>query len=339
MKHQVADFHMHLSGSFTLAFLKKCAYDSLEGDAEESHATKAYQLFVLNAAEVETLRKQGDFRGLVRQLFKQFDYIYDIVKVDHIVAGVRDVVESSNATYQEIRNTPKLNDDGSINYDSIAAFAEGLSQDYEGKEVWGVLGIDRTKFDLVRAKKVVDSVAREEKFVAIDVSGNPVAPRKLTGEGLTALLSYALDKKVGITIHIGEVDSGIERDEVEGLLNFLESRGDTKTSEARQANNIIVRVGHGRYLTEDHKAKIKALGLPIEYTETCYKTLGWPLGVVGLFNSPVDVLSGTDDSILFNCNAEGEMKAARIQTDTNPNDKELTQAQIEMHGFRPGVAV
>jgi len=67
----------------------------------------------------------------------------------------------------------------------------------EGKKIArGLLSLDRTIHTEKMSYEIIDRVVLEKKrnglLVGIDISGNPLGERKLTGEGLAAVLIYAL---------------------------------------------------------------------------------------------------------------------------------------------------
>jgi adenosine deaminase len=297
------DSHLHLSGSVSHALLERMAHKKDKMDI--------FNKFIANVALIEKLKEDLEAgkdvnSDIIKLIFGQFNLIYEIITFNDYLECIDDIVENTLAAHLEIRTTPKLAD-GSINNDSVGCFLAGLRKHKGGsKKVRGILSLDRTKYNLNLGRKIVDIVAKHEELVGIDISGNPDAPRTLSGEPLGELINYALDKEIGVTIHMGESKSQVEVDDINIILTTLERR--------RAENKSIskVRFGHCIYLTPEQKERIRKLGIPIEIAPTCHRMLGWwkqdkPHPAADIYpKEPMMFLSGTDDITLFNSSIKNE---------------------------------
>lgn len=298
----IFDAHLHLNGSVSQALLER--------KAREHNVVDAYEAFVSNAALISTLYKnKGSSSELVGMIFQQFSYVYRILTIADIPECVADVMQHTTATDLEIRTTPKVNPDGSLNEGSISLFVEGLSQEYEGKRAVGILTCNRNSFSRELGMVVVDRVVQEMKatgkLVGIDIAGDPYGERTLTGDDLIEVILYALNNNIGVTIHIGEASTEIEMQEVDNILTALEQFADLANSK--------LRLGHCIYLTAEQKQRIRQLRLPIEVAPSCHKMLGWmqdgrPHPVVDIHKDKKLYLFGTDDALLFGGDAQQETK-------------------------------
>jgi adenosine deaminase len=234
-----------------------------------------------------------------------------------IQQGTINVIEASKARYMEIRTTPKAMD-GTSWEKYVDAFLSGLKEGnkkcHGEKIARGLLSLDRTIHTEKMSYEVIDRVVSEKKrdglLVGIDISGNPLGERKLTGEGLAATLLYALKKDIGLAIHIGETDTSAETNDINIILDILTSW--KKQSSLSTPFQGKVRLGHGIFLTEAQRSAIKALQLPMEVCPSCHEKLNWwnksnPHPVTRIYQLWKDpVVVGTDDEIIFGGNAEEE---------------------------------
>jgi adenosine deaminase len=338
MPDRLSDLHMHLNGSFSLAFLEKCA---LRNDAE------------VNFTHLLTLREQ--YTSLIQPkpsakfitlIWEQFAQIHQIIQsLADVYDGAIDVIQTSKASYMEIRTRPKEIQDASWQ-EYVAAFVNGLTQGYvidKTKTARGILSLDRTKDTAARALEIIDEVAQEKAasglLVGIDISGNPVEARTLTGATLATVLQYALTKDIGIAIHLGEVETTTERHDVDIILETLNAWHQANYSAAKNPLHGKVRLGHGIFLSEAQRTLIKQLQIPIEICPTCHKKVNWwntndlhP--VTAIYKHWQDpVVSGTDDEIIFGANAEEENQTV-LTLLGYPANESYAKARIHQALFR-----
>ncbi|MGE3318568.1 MAG: hypothetical protein AB7I18_04665 [Candidatus Berkiella sp.] len=285
----VFNAHMHLNGSIRPEFLKAIAL--------RNNCLNYFEGFM---AETD--------------LWKKFGWVHKIIQTtEDIRLATLDVVKHSTADVLEIRTTAKpLGNHSSQDY--IAAFVAGLkeaNQLYPNKRARGLLSIDRTRHNLEEAKEVVNAAlaAKQEHgmIVGIDLSGNFAAPRTLSGNDLYQAISYALHKDIGVALHIGEIDSDIERQDVDFLLKAIEEYQQEKGGKLYGK----VRLGHAIYRTPEQDARIAALKIPVEICPSCHEILDWwkkdqPHPILTLYQKRSQVIAGTDDDLLFHCHAKGE---------------------------------
>ncbi len=322
------DSHLHLNGSLSEEFLKQMA--SEKGKSDIFYKIKVNALLIKKFKN--DLEAGIDVNAeIIKLIFNQFALIYEIITFNDYPECINDIVKHTPATHLEVRTTPKLTDDGEINRVSVTCFLTGLkkhSQD-KSKMIKGILSIDRTKYTLTLGRAVVDIVTEHEELVGIDISGNPEAPRMLSGESLRELINYALDKQIGVTIHLGESQSKVEHDDINMILMALEQRRLVVKSVHK------VRFGHCIYLTKEQKVRIRNLGIPIEVAPTCHQMLGWwkkgqmhPAADI-YPEDPIMYLSGTDDITLFGSRIDNE--AQRVAEITGSS--EFQDEQIARFGF------
>jgi len=280
---------MHLNGSISLDYLKETA--------ARNHCPENYNAFV------------GE-----TDLWKKFSWVHKIMQTpDDIRLATLDVIKHSTADVLEIRTTAKpLGNHSTEEY--IAAFVAGLkeaAQLYPNKRARGLLSIDRARHNLEEAKGVVNAAlaAKQEHgmIVGIDLSGNFVGPRTLTGDALYQAISYALGKDIGVALHVGEIASDIERDDFDILLKAIEDYHQEKGGKLYGK----VRLGHAIYRTPEQDARIAALKIPVEICPSCHAILDWwkkdqPHPILTLYQKRSQVVAGTDDDLLFDCHAKGE---------------------------------
>lgn len=279
--------HLHLNGSISLEYLKETA--SLNSCLEVYHA------FI----------SEND-------PWKKFGLIHQIIQTtEDITRATIDVVEKSDADILEIRTTPKpVKDQGIEEY--VKAFTEGLLEAkdlYPNKKARGLLSIDRSRHSFKDAKWIIDTALAEKllsgMIVGIDLSGNFLRKRSLTGNDLYEAIKYALDKNIGLALHVGEVDSEIERQDFDLILQAIE--------EYQGKIHGKVRLGHAIYRTSSQDAIIKKHKIPIEICPSCHRQMGWwkqdePHPILSLYQHRSSVISGTDDDLLFGCNAQEEQR-------------------------------
>lgn len=315
-RRRTSDLHMHLNGSFSLAFLERTAKKNKE-EASYAALLKARE-------EYATLMQESKGVGnekAIGLIWKQFGYIHKIVQsLNDIYEGTLDVVASSSAGYLEIRTTPKgIGGKPWTAYADI--FVQGLKAANKSwssqKTARGMLSLDRTIHTQEEAFKIIDYVAAEYErsgiLVGIDISGDPTKPRKLTSKdgSLAAVINYALAKNLGLAIHVGEDKSAEEEKDVDSILSELAV---WKNSSQGKGNFLHgrVRLGHGIYLNEKQQDTIKLLQVPMEICPSCHQKLGWwktevrhPVSsIYSHWKSPV--VTGTDDELLFGGKATEE---------------------------------
>ncbi|MBS0287269.1 MAG: hypothetical protein JSR17_08235 [Proteobacteria bacterium] len=281
--------HVHLNGSMSEEYL--------EVTARRNGCTEHFQGFL---AETD--------------LWKKFSWIHQIIQTpEDIKLATLDVVKHSTADILEIRTTAKAMGRHSVDA-YIQAFVEGLREanaQYPQKRARGLLSIDRTKHTLSDAKQIIDAAVAEKKksgmIVGIDLSGNFVGPRKLTGDGLYQAVMYALQQDIGAALHVGEIDSEDERRDFDTILRAVQDYKE------KQQGKIYgkVRFGHAIYRTPEQDEIIRKLKIPVEVCPSCHEVLDWwkkgqPHPILSLYTHRTRVLAGTDDNLLFRCNDKDE---------------------------------
>lgn len=314
LERKASDLHMHLNGSFSIDFLRQTA--------EKNNAVPEFLRLIEVREEYVKLLAQESLQTVhdksIALIWIQFSLIHKIIKtLSDIQQGTIQVIETSKARYMEIRTTPKDMDGASWEkyVDSFLSGLEEGNKKYNGVKVArGLLSLDRTIHTEKISYEIIDRVVLEKKrnglLVGIDISGNPLGERKLTGTALAYVLCYALSKGIGVAIHIGEADTLTEKDDVNMILDILASC--SKKSSSSNLFHGKVRLGHGIFLTEEQRLIIKKLQLPIEVCPSCHEKLNWwnkskphPVThIYQLWNDPV--VTGTDDEIIFGGNAKEE---------------------------------
>lgn len=340
-ERKASDLHMHLNGSFSLDFLRQMA--------EKNNAAAEFIKLREAREEYNKLLAQESAQGVhdksIALIWTQFALIHKIMNtLADIQQGTINVIEVSKAKYMEIRTTPKAMDGASWEK-YVDAFLSGLEEGNkkcEGKKIArGLLSLDRTIHTEKLSYEIIDRVILEKKrnglLVGIDISGNPLGERKLTGEGLAAVLIYALKKDIGIAIHIGEADTSTEMNDVNIILGVLTSW--SKQSSLGNCFQGKVRLGHAIFLTEAQRSAIKTLQLPIEVCLSCHEKLNWwnknkPHPVTRIYQIWKDpVVVGTDDEMIFGGNVKEENHTV-LEMLGYPKDEKADEAMIHQSKFR-----
>lgn len=283
----IIDAHLHLNGSISWEFL--------EDAATRNDCLAVYQ----------TLLSEND-------PWKKFGLIHQIIQeTEDIIRATIDVVKNTNANILEIRSTPKAMKEKNLSA-YIEAFTTGLLEAkrlYPNKKARGLLSIDRTRHSLEEAKWIIDMALKVKQIsgmiVGIDLSGNYLAERKLTSNNLYETIKYALNKDIGLALHVGESDSETEKNDFDLILKAIE--------EYSGRIHGKVRLGHAIYRTPSQEEIIRKLEIPVEICLSCHQQLEWwkqdkPHPILTLYQDRSCVLSGTDDSFIFGCNAYEEQR-------------------------------
>lgn len=345
-ERNTSDLHLHLNGSFSMAFLEKMALEN-GSEAGKSLARlkelrEQYAKLRAESKSIPEIEKRCE-----KLIWDQFPLISKIVtEAENLVEGTVDVVSSSKASYLEIRTSPKGADPVSRQL-YIDAFVRGLRQanaKQGGKKIaYGLLSLDRSSCIPEVAHEIIDAVAAEKArsglLVGIDLSGNYLAPRKLTGKALAGALVYALSKNIGLALHVGEIDSPEERSDVDLILETLASWQRQQKPSARNLFHGKVRLGHGIFLTPRQIQQIQEMQLPIEICPACHEKLNWwqagqPHPVTKIYSSWKDpVVTGTDDELFF---GEDARTANRRVLDflAYPGDRKKGDARAHQVRFR-----
>ncbi|KTD11244.1 hypothetical protein [Legionella jamestowniensis] len=277
-KKNTGDLHNHLNGSLTLEFLKKIAKKNNCLDIYEQLVSIRGDYLQRTSSQPET----GYSSELIALIWKQFGLIHKIVQnMDDITEGVLDVVQNSTAKYLEIRTTPKSMA-GKTEDDYINAFVDGLSQAKQtlhGKEAVGLLSLDRTVHTLENARHFIRRIIEcpNKLLVGLDISGNPLGKRTLTGNQLREVIHLALNSGIAIAIHMGEAENEIEKQDTDIILSALEEWQSSRFTQGANPLHGKVRLGHCIFLTDAQKEKIVSLGIPIEVCPSCHSKLNWHL--------------------------------------------------------------
>lgn len=303
---QLSDLHCHLNGSLSESFLK--------GRAEKNKCPELYEELIalrknyLSKTQIQP--EEGYDAHLMGLAWKQFGLIHQIVQsLDDITEATKDVIQHSAASYLEIRTTPKAMSNGSA-AQYIDAFETGLvlAKAINGaKKAVGLLSLDRTVHTATDAEYLIQRVlsSSEQVLTGIDISGNPLGERTLTGKGLKDVVTLALAKGVAIAIHMAESDTETEIQDTDMALEALEEWVATQSIPSPTLLHGKVRLGHCIYLTELQKERIRALNVPIEVCPTCHMKLNWHLETkphpVSSVYPGVDqpLVIGTDDEFIF----------------------------------------
>lgn len=319
-ERNTSDLHLHLNGSFSLTFLEKMASEN--GPEAVTALTELKRLRqqykeLREKLSATTESKGNEDRAQIeaqceKLIWAQFPLIHKIVnKLDNIAEGTVDVVKYSRARYLEIRTSPK-GDDKASRQPYIDTFVRGLQQantQFAGQKVaYGLLSWDRSSCTPEAALEIVDAVVAEKErsglLVGIDLSGNYLKPRKLTGEPLARAIKYALSKNIGLALHVGEVESKEEEREIDLILDTLEEWQKQQPS-GKNPFHGKVRLGHGIFLTAKQIERIRELQLPMEICPACHEKLNWwktgqKHPVTKIYSSWTDpVVPGTDDELFF----------------------------------------
>ncbi len=299
--------HMHLNGSITKKYL---------------------------AATAKRNGCDGLFDQFVQEpdLWKKFGWIHQIMQTpEDIRLATLDVVEHTTADVLEIRTTPKPMKEHSID-DYIQAFVTGLQQAgdiFPLKSAKGLLSIDRSRHTFLEAKSIIDATVKEKQksgmIVGVDLSGNFNGPRTLTGNDLYQAIKYALAQDIGVALHVGEIDSEVERNDFDLILKAIQEYGGKIYGK--------VRLGHAIYRTQEQDAIIAKLKIPVEICPSCHRKLNWwkqdePHPILSLYQRHSRVLPGTDNSLLFECHEKDEQQTLDAFLTLSEKDKALSQDEL-----------
>jgi adenosine deaminase len=268
-----SDLHCHLNGSFSLEFLEKLAKKNGCGDVYI-----AYKKLRQEYLEATTKQPSSGYpKNIIDMIWGLFGLIHKMVQdLDDITQGTIAVVKNSQAKYLEIRTTPKAMANSSRN-DYIDAFEAGLNAVKKDgtiqKTAYGLLSLDRTLHTVDDAAAFIQCILKSPNkvLVGLDVSGNPLGKRTLSGNDLAKVVTMALESNVNIAIHMGESDTDIEKKDTDAVLNALEQWKQKQPDTGKNPFFGRVRLGHCIYLTKQQQQKIHTLGLPIEVCPTCHK--------------------------------------------------------------------
>lgn len=297
-----SDLHCHLNGSFSLEFLEKTAIKNKcpHVFAEFAHLRK---LYLQNKDQPDT----GYPEEQLNLVWKLFGLIHLMIQdLDDIMQGVIDVVNHSGR-YLEIRTTPKAMAGKTVE-DYIVHFEFALHMINGPKhQVRGLLSLDRTQHNVADAEYFIQRIkkSRPHTLVGLDIGGNPLKARTLTGEGLAQVITLALDNGIGIAIHLGESDTDIEKKDTDIILSTLAQWKKTHAPNNEQFFAGKVRLAHCIYLTPEQKEIVCDLGLPVEVCPTCHSKLNWhlknqPHPATGIYSDLKDnLVVGTDDVSIF----------------------------------------
>ncbi|MDI9819049.1 MULTISPECIES: hypothetical protein [unclassified Legionella] len=330
-----SDLHLHLNGSFSLSFLRETAaqHQCLEIFQEFEAVRDRY------LGQTQQQPESGYNADIIALVWKQFALIHKIIQdLTDISNGVIDVVSNSTAKYLEIRTTPKIMA-GHSESEYIDVFEAGLKSAKEQiakKKAVGLLSLDRTQHTLKDAQFFIERIKKSPNklLVGLDISGNPLGHRTLTGEGLKEVILMALDNEIPIAIHMGESDSEIERQDSDVVLSALQQ---WRISQAQTAHNPFhgkVRLGHCIYLTREQKGKITQLGVPVEVCPSCHNKLNWhfehsPHPATGIYEDISEpVVVGTDDECIFGSSAKVELT---LLLGLFSNRKNLSRQALKEH--------
>lgn len=307
----IFDAHLHLNGSISLEYLKNTAIKN-------------------NCLDVyEKLVSEED-------LWKKFGFVHQIIQTtEDIKLAVVDVVGHSKADILEIRTTPKVMKEQGVEL-YIQSFVQGLTEAknlYPSKKAHGLLSIDRTRHSLKDAEWIIDAAVKEKQssgtIVGIDLSGNYLAERTLTGNDLYFAIKYALEKDIGLALHVGETDSDIERQDFDLILKAVD--------EYQGAIHGKVRLGHAAYRTASQDEIIKKHQIPVEICPSCHRYLEWwkedkPHPILTLYQFRTQVIPGTDDELLFGSDAKKEQQILddmlKIPIDISALDQDDLQDKV-----------
>ncbi|HAT8179153.1 TPA: hypothetical protein JA361_06670 [Legionella pneumophila] len=339
-----SDLHCHLNGSFSLEFLKQLA--------EKNECMDVYAAYEkLREEYLEATKEQpssGYPKKIIDMIWGLFGLIHKMVQdLDDITQGTIAVVKNSQAKYLEIRTTPKAMA-GKSRDDYIDAFEAGLNATKIdatiNKTVYGLLSLDRTLHSVEDAADFIQRIliSPNKVLVGLDVSGNPLGKRTLSGENLAMVVSMALESGVNVAIHMGESDTDIEKQDTDAVLNALEQWKQKQPNTDKNPFFGKVRLGHCIYLTQEQQEKIHALGLPIEICPTCHKKLNWhleetPHPVASVYSDiNQNLVVGTDDDAIFGGSMDNEFNdfLRFFKNENNLSRKELKTHQSQ---FRFGI--
>lgn len=311
-KH-ISEFHCHLNGSFSLSFLQQTAV--------KHNRLEEWDALIKTRADYLQLTSQQPESGfapeLIAMVWKQFGLIHQIIQdLDDIEKGTLDVVKNSQAKYVEIRTTPKpIADETRERY--IQAFERGIvlaNAMHPEKKAVGLLSLDRTFHTAEDARQFIEYIkaSPHKALGGIDISGNFMASRTLTGEALYAVINMVLENGLAIAIHMGEADIEQERLDTDTVLSALEHWKSQQPSQDTNPLHGRIRLGHCIFLTETQKERIRHLKAPIEVCPSCHSKMNWHVGTnphpaTSIYSDISDpIVPGTDDETIFGAGIKNE---------------------------------
>lgn len=344
-KAHTSDLHCHLNGSFSREFLQETAIKNGQSEAYQD-LIDSQEAF---AAASHLQPEAGFSEAVIAQVWRQFSLIHRIIQtIDDIRHGTEDVVKHARAKRVEIRTTPKAMNGGTVE-DYIEAFEEGLINAhklYPEKKAVGLLSLDRTLHTLADAEAFIRYIKMHShgQLAGLDISGNPAAPRTLSGAALAAVIHKTLHAGLAIAIHMGEIDSEQEREDIDTILDALEAWTSEQPQSSDHPKNPLhgrVRLGHCIYLTDTQIARVQALGVPVEVCPSCHRTLNWhletaPHPVTRIYPDIHDpIVAGTDDETIFGESAKSELsRMLGFFSNRDGLSKQEVKAHQETFAFR-----
>lgn len=338
-EEDTSDLHCHLNGSFSLDFLQKTA--------AKHQCPELYDQFVtLRREYLEQTKDQpesGYPQELLDKVWKLFGLIHKIVQdLEDITLGTVSVATNTSAQYIEIRTTPKSVANQSVDA-YIDAFEAGLTQIKHNtklrKEAYGLLSLDRTIHNIADANRFIQRILNSSNkvLVGLDISGNPMGRRTLSGTDLAQAVLLALNSHVNIAIHMGESDTAIEKQDTDAVLNALEQWRKEQPVQGKNPFIGRVRLGHCIYLTQEQKDRIRQLGLPIEVCPSCHKLLNWhienkPHPITDIYDDVSEhLVVGTDDDAIFGGSIEMEFDRflSLFKNKTQMSKEQLKNYQLQ----------
>ncbi|MBN9230616.1 MAG: AAA family ATPase [Legionella sp.] len=326
------ELHCHLNGSVSMSFLQE--------RAKVNHCEEHYiALEELKKEYGEATIKQpaqGYEQSVINKIWQQFSLVHKIIQTPtDITLGTLDVIKRTEASYIEIRTTPKKLAKHTLE-DYVEAFAQGIQEArslYLDKQAMGLISLDRTIHNHDDVDHFIQLAMQTPEIIGIDICGNPEALRTLTGIHLFRTIFDVLNNGLCLAIHMGETNSKAEQDDCEIILNALEIWSSQQKQSKGNPLHGRVRLGHCIYLTPEHQKKIQKLQLPIEVCPSCHLQLNWHLQdkphpvteIYHNFNDPVVV--GTDDELIFGASLMHESMRMygffnhNNQSETNCNTK------------------
>lgn len=332
---KTSDVHKHLNGSVSFRFLEETAH--------RNGCYDVFQTLVRVKQDYQEKTKEDPKDGYSEEcltlIWQQFSLIHQILRTLYdIKQATLDVIQSSDARYQEIRTTPKEMEGKSVD-SYIDAFIEGLrianNDESPGKQAFGLLSLNREFHTSKEAEHFIQRVRKSDGWLkGLDICGNPLAPRTLTGMELQKTITMALDAGIGLAIHMGEADTDEERQDTDTILTALENWVNTQPKGEKNPLHGRVRLGHCIFLTEEQRKKIRDLVVPIEICPTCHRKLNWHLkdqphpvrNIYSFWRDPI--VSGTDDWTVFDASAETEQNG---MLDLFEKPDGMTRKQVKEH--------
>lgn len=316
-KAHTSDLHCHLHGCVSRSFLEETAIKN--GRLEAYHALMATHEAYAIATHQQP--ETGFSEEITAKSAQQLEYIHSILcTLEDIQRATEDVVQNARAKYLEIRTTPAAVNGASCEQ-YIQAFEEGLlnaTHLYPQKKAFGLLSIDRSLHTPEHAEAFIAYIKTRSRghLLGLDIGGNPEAPRTLTSAGLHAVISKTLNAGLALTIHMGEIESIEEREDIDTILDALEAWSAAQPQSAENPTNPLhgrVRLSHCIYLTDTQRERIRALNAPIEVCPTAHRMQNWhletaPHPVTRIYpDIHCPVIVGTDSETVFGESAKSEL--------------------------------